>query len=58
MIIDAEAMKKFSRFAVEEMMRRQAKKGQPPFSKKQILDLLVPDHVNIVNQYKSDVQAR
>lgn len=27
MIIDSEAMKKFSRFAVEEIIRRVAKKG-------------------------------
>ena len=54
MTIDAAVMKRFSRYAVEEIIRRQAKKGAAALTSAQVLKLLVPDSANIVNQFKQD----
>lgn len=54
MTIDAAVMKRFSRYSVEEMIRRQAKKGAAALTSAQVLKLLVPDSANIVNQFKQD----
>ena len=55
--IDPETMKRYSRFSVEEIIRRMLKNAQP-LGKTQILNLLVPNHAEIINSYKTSVQSR
>lgn len=50
-------LKRYSRFAVEELLRRM-NKNDAPLSKTKILNLLVPDHAAIINEFKDKVQAR
>lgn len=47
--------KRYSRFAVEEIIRR-SNKGTDVPGKTQILNLLVPKHAEIANTFKSQVQ--
>ena len=56
MSVDAEMMKRYSRFAVEEIIRRSNKAGQAP-NKSQILKMLVPNYVEVVNEFKSQVKT-
>ena len=42
--VKPEHMKKYSRYAVEEIIRRGLKKDDQPLSKTDILGVLVPNH--------------
>ena len=55
--VSPEMMQRFSRFAVEEIVRRSNTQTTAP-AKTQILNMLVPDHAEIVNSFKSQVQDR
>ena len=57
MTVNEEMMKRYSRFAVEEIIRRSNKGSDAP-GKTQILNMLVPKHAEIVNAFKSQVQER
>lgn len=50
--------KKFSRFAVEEVMRRAQKNASEPIGKKQILKLLVPNSNELVDELKATTQKK
>ena len=52
--INQEMMKRYTRFAVEEVIRRMNKNGSAP-GKTQLLNVLVPDHAAIVNGFKAQV---
>ena len=41
-------MKKYSRYAVEEIIRRGLKKDAQPITKNEILNALVPNHQDLV----------
>ena len=55
--VNAEMMQRYSRFAVEEIIRRSNAQTTAP-SKTQILNMLVPGHAEIINSFKSQVQDR
>ena len=57
MTVSPEMMQRYSRFAVEEVIRRSNAQTTAP-SKTQILNMLVPDHAEIINSFKSQVQDR
>jgi len=57
MTVNEEMMKRYSRFAVEEIIRRSNKGSDAP-GKTQILNMLVPKHAEIVNAFKSEVQDK
>ena len=52
-----DSMKKFSRFAVEELLRRNLKRNAKPLTKTDILQLLSPDFESIVLKYKADLKS-
>ena len=53
-----EQMKKYSRYVVEEVIRRGIKSGTLPISKAQILKILVPNWKKIVDTFKSAFSAQ
>ena len=57
MTVNDDMIKRYSRFVVEEIIRR-SDKGSDALGKTQILNLLVPEHADIVNTFKSQVQDR
>ena len=57
MTVSEEMSKRYSRFAVEEIIRR-SNKGTDAPGKTQLLNLLVPKHAEIVNTFKSQVQDK
>ena len=50
-------MKKYSRYAVEEMMRRRLKRAEP-LGKTAILDQLVPGYKQISSEYAEAFQEK
>ena len=55
--VEPEQMKKYSRYAVEEMMRRRLKRAEP-LGKTAILDQLVPGYKQISSEYAEAFQEK
>ena len=55
--VEPEQMKKYSRFAVEEMLRRRLKKAEP-LGKTAILEQLVPGYKQICDGYAEAFQGK
>ena len=51
-------MKKYSRYAVEEIIRRGLKKDTQPINKKEILQVLVPNYQEIVQAHRNATQEK
>ena len=58
MSFSPEQMKKYSRYVVEEVIRRGIKSGTLPISKAQILKILVHNWKKIVDTFKSAFSAQ
>ena len=51
-------MKKYSRYAVEEIIRRGLKKDAQPITKNEILNVLVPHHQELIEARRTATQEK